>query len=143
MDFKEIYRGPIIRSTTNSPYLLNRREFSVFVTYSAGSINGVEQAFRAKFPTIQRPMTIGNNFLMVKVNSPVTGAAIIMNVCDEDKASPEIACERLRAAFYKLTREYATELCLTPDIKEDAWLDHRYLEMYEDAADNLRYELAE
>lgn len=141
MEFKKIYRGEVIRTTSTSPFYFNRREISVFVTYSAGSIDGVVNAFRDVSP-IFSPKTISNNAFIAKVNSPVTGAVIVLNVTDEDKSNPEIACERLRATFYRLVREYSTELGLSPDIKEDAWLDLRYIEMYKEAADNLQYELS-
>ena len=142
MDFKKIYRGEVIRTTSTPPFYFNRREISVFITFSAGSIDGVVNAFREITP-IFNPKTISNNAFIAKVNSPVTGAIIVLNVTDEDKSNQEIACERLRATFYRLIREYSTDLGLLPDIKEDAWLDSRYLEMYKDAADNLQFELAD
>ena len=143
MDFKEIYRGELVRTTTGSSGYFLRREVTVLITFSAGSIAGVEQAYRAQNSTIQNVKTIANNIRMAQTNNPVTGAIIIMNVTDEDKMNHDLACERLRAAFFRMTREYGCALGLTPDPGEDAWLTARYLDMFKDASDNLVYALTD
>lgn len=143
MDFKEIYRGELVRTTAGNNIYFLRREVTVLITYSAGSIAGVEQAYRAQNSTIQNVKTIGNNIMMAQTNNPVTGAIIIMNVTDEDKANKDLACERLRAAFFRMTREYGCALGLTAEYSEEPWLTARYLDMWRDAADNLIYELTD
>ena len=143
MDFKRIYRGEIVRTKKELPEYFVRREITVLVTYGAASIAGVEQAYRAQNATIQKPKTISNSFFMAQTNAPVTGAVIIMNITDEDKNNTELACEKLRAAFYRMSVEYADSLGISPDLGEELWLTARYLDMFKDAADNLVYELTD
>ena len=141
MEFKKIFSGSVLRTTSSEPYYFNRCEISVYVTYNAVTLDAVEEEFKKSIPLL-KPKQIGNKAVMAKVTSPESGIAIIMNISNEDKSCVDLACERLRAIFFRSIREYSSELGLTPEYTEEEWLRLRYFDMYKDAADLLTFELA-
>ena len=134
---KKIYRGLIIRTTTRLPYLFIQREISVYIAKYATDISKVRET------RFFRSQTIGNDALIARVNSPNSGIVIVLNIRDEETADLEVTCERLRAALFLAIHTYSQDLDLgASSPKEESWLEQRYLDIYEECSDLLRYELS-
>lgn len=132
---KKIYSGLVIKTTTRLPYLFIQREISVYIAENATNISKVRET------RFFRSQTIGNEALIARVNSPNSGIVIVLNVRDDENL--ETTCEKLRAVLFLAIHIYSQELDLSTSYpKEDSWLERRYLDIYEECSDLLRYELS-
>lgn len=146
MDLRQIYKGTILRSYPVGGFTyLATREITVFAVIGKEktSFTEIERAVSQKQSLFQ-VSRVNDLYGVARTNSPSSGAVIVLNIDEGLKSKPEYVKELLRSAFSDISKKKLLTLDTLddPNVEKDFWVNHRLLDMFEEAADLLEYQLA-